>query len=228
VAGLRWKALIRTGLIKTHTSGEQMPTTRWFLPALAGFALLGMATSHAQAQEGWELGFRGGVSVASASLDADETFSRSNRTGFVGGVFLNYDAGILGLQFGGQYSQKGVDLDVGGAIDEFSLSYLEIPAVVKLGIPLGVIKPSVFGGAGLGFQTGCDVSGEDCGDDFKGTDFTGIAGADVAIYLGSLSLWADGRYHFGLNNINEASDVVGDLKNRNWTLQAGIGFKLGN
>jgi hypothetical protein len=192
-----------------------------------GVALLAGTYSGAEAQKGLELGFRGGVSVASASVDVSETFDKSNRTGFVGGIFLNYDASLLGFQVGAQYSQKGVDLDIGDAVNEFSLSYLEIPAVVKLGIPLGVIKPSVFGGAGLGFKTGCDSNGDDCGDDFKGTDFTGIAGADVAIYLGSISLWADGRYHFGLSNINDANDVVGDLKNRNWTLQAGLGFKLG-
>lgn len=204
-----------------------MTTSRALPAAVVAFAFLTGAFSDAAAQKGLELGFRGGVSVASASVDVSETFDKSNRTGFVGGVFLNYDASILGFQVGAQYSQKGVDLDIGNAVNEFSLSYLEIPAVVKLGIPLGVIKPSVFGGAGLGFKTGCDNSGADCGDDFKGTDFTGIAGADVAVYLGSISLWADGRYHFGLSNINDANDVMGDLKNRNWTLQAGIGFKLG-
>ena len=204
-----------------------MRTSRIVPVGLLAVGFLAGTYSSASAQKGLELGFRGGVSVASASLDVSETFDKSNRTGFVGGVFLNYDASILGFQVGAQYAQKGVDLDIGDAVNEFSLSYLEIPAVVKLGIPLGVIKPSVFGGAGLGFKTGCDNSGEDCGDDFKGTDFTGIAGADVAIYLGSISLWADGRYHFGLSNISDASDVVGDLKNRNWTLQAGLGFKLG-
>jgi len=194
---------------------------------ILGLALLAGSSSQAHAQNGLELGFRGGVSVASASVDIDQTFDKSNRTGFAGGVFLNYDASLLGFQIGAQYTQKGVDLEIDNVVNEFDLSYLEIPAVVKLGIPLGVVKPSVFGGAGLGFNTGCDSNGEDCGDDFKSTDWTGIAGADVAIYLGSISLWADGRYHFGLSDISDASDVVGDLKNRNWTLQAGIGFKLG-
>jgi hypothetical protein len=193
-----------------------------------GLALLGGSFSQAQAQKGLELGFRGGISVASASVDVSETFDKSNRTGFAGGVFLNYDASLLGFQIGAQYAQKGVDLEIDNVVNEFDLAYLEIPAVVKLGIPLGVVKPSVFGGAGLGFNTGCDNSGEDCGDEFKSVDWIGIAGADVAIYLGSISLWADGRYHFGLSNISDASDVVGDLKNRNWTFQAGIGFKLGD
>ena len=201
---------------------------RTFRAVLVGFALLAGTYSGAEAQNGLEFGARGGVSVASASVDVSETFDKSNRTGFVGGLFMNYDASIFGFQIGAQYSQKGVDLDIGNAVEEFSLSYLEIPAVVKLGIPLGVIKPSVFGGAGLGFKTGCDSNGEDCADDFKGTDLSGIAGADVAIYLGSISIWADGRYHFGLSNINDTNDVVGDLKNRNWTIQAGLGFKLGS
>lgn len=204
-----------------------MRMTRLAVTALAGFALVTVAPPGAGAQQSLIWGFRGGVSVATASLDADQTFDKSNRTGFVGGIFFDYDAGSLGFQVGAQYAQKGVELDLAGAVNDFSLDYLEIPAVVKLGIPLGLLKPSVFGGAALGFNTSCDSNGDDCVEDFKSTEFSGIAGADLAIYLGSLSLWADARYHFGLNNISEASDVVGDLKNRNWTLQAGLGFPLG-
>lgn len=204
-----------------------MKPFRTILAALLAIGFLGGPSSRAAAQgKGLEMGFRGGVSVASASVEVSETFEESNRTGFVGGIFVDYNAGVLGFQVGAQYAQKGVDLEIGQAVNEFRLSYLEIPGVVKLGIPLGVIKPSVFGGAALGFKTGCDSSGEDCGDEFKGTDFTGIAGADVTMYLGSISLWADGRYHFGFSDISDASDVVGDLKNRNWTFQAGIGFPL--
>lgn len=200
---------------------------RFTTTTFIGLLTAALASSGAAAQQGVELGFRGGVSVASASIDASQTFDKSNRTGFVGGAFLNVDGGLLGFQVGAQYAQKGVDLDIAGDIEEFSLKYLEIPAVVKLGVPLGVVKPSVFGGVGLGFNTGCDQGGEDCGDNVKGTEFAGIAGADLALYLGSISLWADGRYHFGLQNISKATDVVGDFKNRNWSLQAGIGFKIG-
>ncbi len=189
--------------------------------------LMVMSTSGLKAQNGLELGVRAGVSVAGASLDVSETLDKSNRTGAAAGLFLNYDHGLLGFQVAGQYSQKGVDLDFGETVSEFSFAYVEIPAVLKLGIPMGIVKPSVFGGAGIGFTANCDINGADCGDEIKSTDTFGIAGADVAIYLGSLSLWADGRYHFGLTNISDASDVVGDLKNRSWTLQAGIGVKLG-
>ncbi|MFC1661846.1 outer membrane beta-barrel protein [Gemmatimonadota bacterium] len=204
-----------------------MKLTRLEIAVLAGVVFLALAPVRTEAQTGTVLGFRGGISAASASFDAEDTFSKSNRTGFVGGVFLNFDLGGLGFQVAGQYTQKGVDLDLGDAVNEFSLDYVEIPAVIKLGLPLGVIKPSVFGGAGFGFNTGCDADGQDCSDDIKSTDISGIAGADVAIYFGSTSLWADARYHFGLDSVEDAGDVVGDLKNRNWTFQAGLGFNLG-
>jgi len=194
--------------------------------ALLGVLLAAGSAAPARAQ-GLTLGFRGGVSVASASLDVGQTFDKTNRTGFAGGVFLNLDAGMLGFQVGAEYVQKGVDLDIANTVSQLSLNYVEIPAVLKLGIPLGLVKPSVFGGVGLGLNAGCDNSGADCADQVKSTDFSGIAGADVALYLGGISLWADARYHFGLSNINEPSAVVQDLKNRNWTLQAGIGFTLG-
>ena len=192
----------------------------------AAVIALALVATEADAQHGTELGVRGGVSVAKVSGDIENTFDKSNTTGFAGGVFVNWDWGILGLQVAGQYTQKGAELDVGSAVENLSLDYFEIPAVLKAGIPLGIIKPSVFGGVGLGFNTGCDSNGTDCGDDVKSTTWSGIAGADVAIYLGSISLWVDGRYNFDLSDINNASDVVGDLKNRNWTFQGGVAFAL--
>lgn len=193
---------------------------------VAGANLLMLTTSDLGAQA-TTFGVRAGVSVASASVDVGETFDKSNRTGFAGGVFLDMGgSGPLGFQVGAEYTQMGVDLDFGQAVDELSLDYLEIPAVVKLGLPLRVVRPSVFVGAGLGFNTGCDKDGVDCGDDVSSTQWSGIIGADLAIYAGSVSLWADGRYHVGLNDIAD-SESYRQLKNRAWTFQAGLGFPMG-
>lgn len=196
---------------------------RTTLAVLVGLAAV---TSQAQAQQGAELGIRGGVSISDASGDVADFFDSSNITGFTGGVFLNYDMGILGFQVAGQYTQKGAELSVGDVVEDFSLDYIEIPVVIKAGIPLGIIKPSLLGGVGVGFKASCDSGGEDCGDDVKSTDFSGIFGADVAIYVGSISLWVDGRYHFSFSDVNDAADVTGDWKNRNWTFQGGVAFAL--
>ncbi len=183
---------------------------------------VGLLPTRVVAQHGTEIGFRGGVSVASASFDID-TFDKANRTGFVGGPFINFDFGSLGFQIAGLYNTEGVDTNVGS----LDMAYFEIPAVLKLGIPLSVIKPSVFAGAAVAFRTSCDVDGVACADnDYETTDYSGVVGADVGLYLGPISLWADARYNVGLKDINKVSDVFGDLKNRNWNLTAGVGFKL--
>lgn len=198
--------------------------------AALGLAALAAAGSTADAQT--TLGVRGGVSVASVDLDVGEVFDDANRTGFVGGVFMDWSGGgLFGFQAGAQYNQKGAELDFGDVVDELTLSYLEVPVVAKVGLPLGTIKPSVLGGVALGFNTGCDqgdLDGDDsdCGDDVKSTEFSGIVGADVAFYLSGLSVWVDGRYHFGLSDVSDAVDID-QLKNRAWAFQAGLGFPLG-
>lgn len=200
-----------------------MKTVRSLCMAVVGTALLAATASPGQGQEGMELGFRGGYSAAGASVDVDQTFTKTNRNGFTAGVFLSHHAGLLGLEVGAQYTKKGVDLEVDNVLHQFDLTYAEFPAVVKLGVPVGVLKPSVFGGGGLGFNLGCDAGGGvDCGDDIGNFEWSGIVGADLALYLGTISLWADGRYHIGLNDVIDASDVVTGLKNRNWTFQVGI------
>ena len=196
--------------------------------AIVRFCFAVMVTSFVatQAQAQTTLGIRGGVSVASASVDISETFTQDNRTGFTGGGFLDFNSGILGFQVGAQYATKGTDLDVGTELNELTLGNLEIPAVVKVGLPLGLLKPSVFGGAGLSFVMSCDNNDVDCKDEVKSTEWQGIAGADLAIYLGGLSLWVDGRYHFGLSEIGDAADIISDLKNKHWAFQGGFGFSF--
>jgi hypothetical protein len=196
---------------------------------MAGLALLAFSAPAVQAQT--TLGVRGGVSVSSASLDVSDTFDKSNRTGFVGGVFLDWGrSSLFGFQVGANYAQKGAELDLGDTVDNLNLAYLEIPAVLKVGIPLGIVKPSVFGGVALGFNTSCDeyvINGSDICDEFSSTEWSGVFGADAGFYLGSLSLWIDARYNVGLNDISGDFEFVDDLKNRAWNITGGVGFALG-
>lgn len=194
----------------------------------AGLALFALTAPALHGQT--TLGIRGGVSVASASLDIEETFEDANRTGFVGGAFLDWGgSGLFGFQVGAQYTQKGAEFDFDGLTQNLDLAYLEIPAVVKLGIPLGIAKPSIFGGAALGFNTSCDAGtgqSDDC-DDVSSTEFSGIIGFDTALYLSAISVWFDARFHVGLNDISGDLQDVESLKNRAWLITAGLGFPLG-
>jgi hypothetical protein len=200
------------------------------LGPLVGLGLFALVAPGLEAQSTW--GIRGGVSVASADFDVSETFSKENRTGFTGGVFWDHGGkNLFGYQFGASYTQKGVEVSGTGG-GELSLNYIEIPAVLKLGIPLGIVKPSVFGGAAFGIKAGCSFDGPASGfgdpcDDIKSTEWSGVFGLDTAFYLSSISLWFDARYHVGINNVLD-SDNFSDLKNRAWNITGGVGFPLGN
>ena len=71
------------------------------------FVFVGTAQAQAMFDRAW--GAKAGVSVSSASLGAiGETFSKSNQTGFAGGLFIHNYWGLFGGQLEGSYIQKGV------------------------------------------------------------------------------------------------------------------------
>jgi hypothetical protein len=197
--------------------------------ASAFFLSLLVSASVAHAQVPKVLGIRGGVSVASASIDdVGGTFDQSNRTGFAGTVFFNTGKGIFSLQPELSYIQKGVSES--GTSSQTELSYLELAALLKAGLPLGIARIGVFAGIGADFELDCKISeGSDSGScsdlgDTKSPDWNGIFGLDLAVYLGNISLWGDGRYALGLSDITDLESV--SYKNRAWIFSAGVGFAL--
>ena len=186
------------------------------------------STATAQVQK--TLGVRGGVAVASASLeDASETLDTDNRTGFAGTLFLNAGKGRFSLQPEVSYIQKGVkDADGGG---ETQFTYIEAAALLKAGLPLGIARAGLFGGIGADFESDCKIVEDgvetSCDDeeiDTKSPDWNAIFGLDVAVYVGGISLWGDGRYSVGLSDISDVESI--SYKNRAWIFSVGLGFEL--
>jgi hypothetical protein len=190
------------------------------------FVYVGTAQAQAMFDKAW--GAKAGVSVSSASLDAiGETFDKSNQTGFAGGLFIHNYWGLFGGQLEGSYIQKGVKGGSSSTIgDEATkLDYIELAALLKLGLPLGIVRPGLFGGIGFDILLSCDAGGIDCKDESKSTDWVGIIGGDVIVYFGSFNIFGDGRYNIGLSNVTDISDF--EYKNQGWTFQAGVGFEIG-
>jgi hypothetical protein len=190
------------------------------------FVYVGTAQAQAIFDKAW--GAKAGVSVSSADVsDISGTFDKSNQTGFAGGLFIHNYWGLFGGQLEASYLQKGVKQDYGGSEGEFTtkLDYIELAALLKLGLPLGIVRPGLFGGIGFDILLSCDESGFDCKDDAKSTDWVGIIGGDVIVYFGSFSVFGDGRYNIGLSEVSEFEDF--SYKNQGWTFQAGVGFEIG-
>ena len=80
------------------------------LLALVALPLLLARPGHAQI-----VGFKGGVSVASASFSTSSTFASKNRTGYAGGMFLNLALGPLSVQPEIGYAEKGFNDSSGRA-----------------------------------------------------------------------------------------------------------------
>lgn len=192
--------------------------------------LLALAASTGLAQ-GRTFGVRAGTSVSTLDTGADDILDEDNRSGLVAGAFYNHNLGLLGYQVEALYANRGTAFQGGGSID---LAYIEVPALLKVGVPLGLLRPGVFGGVAVAFNVGCDIKDQgattSCDDladvTIKRTDWNAVVGADVQLGLGGLSLWGDGRYYLGLSNVGEIEDVTTDVKNRSWELTAGIGIPL--
>lgn len=109
------------------------------------------------------LGVRGGISVASASLDASETFADENRTGLAGGAFLAMQPGPLGPQLEALDHEKGFREENGPR--DLDVAYLELPALLELGLPLAAVRPGVLAGVAVAFETRCEFQGLGCAED---------------------------------------------------------------
>ncbi|MDT8340023.1 MAG: porin family protein [Longimicrobiales bacterium] len=200
------------------------------LAALWGFA----APAAGQAV----LGFHGGVNIA--DLGGDDVSDTDTRTGLnVGASVLFPLSGNWGLYLEGSYSEKGAefsDVDGSGALN---LDYLEFPVLLRYGIPTsGPVGFHLYGGGALSFELTCELEGSgggitataDCEDvdvETKTTDFglMGGAGIDFRVAEGITGV-LDAFYNLGLTSIDDSA-ADDDVKNRTFTIRAGVAIPLG-
>ena len=185
------------------------------------------------------LGFRGGLSLA--SLGGDDAGSVDSRTGLaLGGFFKLPLPGVLGVQVGAGFVQKGFEETELGVDFEFNLGYIELPLLLTFSPPTtGNVGFNFFVGPALGFNTGCNFSATeggvtvnvDCDDPsldapVKSVDLGAMVGAGLDIGLtGNVSLVLDVLYNFGLTKIPDSGS--GDTKNRAFSILAGLSFSVG-
>ncbi len=197
---------------------------------IAGLALLLLFSAAPELRAQGTFGARAGTSVATLDTDAESILDEDNRSGPVFGVFYNRGLGTFGYQVEVLYTKRGTELAGGGSLD---LAYVQIPALLKVGIPTGFLQPGLFGGLALAVNVDCDVVEDGrsgCGDiagfDVNDVDWNAVAGADLRLSFAMLSLWADGRYYVGLSDVGDFEDILEDVKNRSWEFTAGVGIPL--
>jgi hypothetical protein len=210
-------------------------TTRCTTPAFALLSILAAAGPvHGQSLS---LGLDLGVSVA--TLHAEQ----SDRLHFGTGPALGVTAGwrltdVLSVGGGLSWLRKGAEGTLIGFEEPLSvdirLDYVQVPLVARLRLPgAGALRPTVFGGTAVAFETGCDVRTppselaltlgcEGPEDQRATTDWSVLLGGGVDYETRRGSLRIQGRYDLGLTRIDEAPDVqFPNLKNRAFVVTTG-------
>jgi hypothetical protein len=210
--------------------------------ALALAAVLGVfAATESQAQT---IGFKLGPSFSTLSGDTDG-FLEGTLTKFTGGGFIRFGMGGFAIQpelmyvtKGGKesFSEEGFSGDL-----ELRLDYIEVPVLFVLPFAAGNISPFVYAGPAFSLEVGCKVAvsaggfsgSEDCDDgDFDEGDFDrrkfdvgAMIGGGLAIPMGPGAVTLEGRYNFGLVNLNKGDD--GTVRNRSAAVLVGYQVPIG-
>src|SRR3954463_892529 len=199
---------------------------------LAALALCGWAVAAGASAQGREYGVKGGVNLSTFNSDAD-------------GESVSYDAALPGVAVGGfviwpvasrlafapevLFSQKGGKTEVAGGKLTQRIDYLEVPLLASYRLFGAAARSvSIVGGASFGVRLGANTRATygsstvetDIQDEVKSTDAGIVAGA--AYRRGRLIV--DGRYTFGLVDVDKQTDDSVMVKNRALTFLAGWKF----
>ena len=201
------------------------------LSSLMAVALVSSG-SVAQAQ-GVSGGVKGGVSFSTLSADSSDNVDLERRTGVVAGAFVTWPiAEHVGLQLEGLYAQKGAAFDQSGVTGTTKLDYFEVPLLLVASTASshsGGTSLQFFGGPSIAFKVSAKGSGSFQGqtvdvdipdEDIEGVDWGVVAGAGVT--FGRISV--EGRYTFGLSNVN--GDPSDPTKVRNGSAAVLAGFRF--
>lgn len=209
---------------------------RYATPVLGLLALAPLGRAEAQSIS---LGVMAGASLS--TFTGDLVDDAKNHAGFLVGGFARVGLAGFAVEPGIIFTRKGAEAEeIEGVTPTTSLDYLQIPVVLKLGMPLGKARFYIGAGPAIGLKLGCkigaegggidlstdcdDLEGEEGGIKPKSTEFSGIAVAGLEFGKFSLGVRAD----LGLTNVYEAfagnATVEPSVKTRTLSAVAAIRF----
>ena len=193
---------------------------------------LAQASPAAARDSAFSWGLKGGVNFANALLapDLPTGFSKSARTGFLGGAFAEARlSDVFSVQFEAFYTQKGFEVSSAAGKATYRLDYLEFPLTAKATFGSGPLRPYLFAGPNVGYRLSADVdtgsSSADFRDATRTTDIGVDLGAGVSYRLSrGTGLLLEGRYSVGLVNIFSTGPAGGTVNTRDLKILAGVTF----
>lgn len=200
-----------------------------------------------------QVGVQAGINLTDLNM-TQEGFKTATRTRAILGGILTYNFPILfSLQFEPAYVQKGADLNFSviesgltvNAEASASANYVDIPVLLKASLLNGPVKPYLIAGGSIAFLLGdaklkinkATINGQDVTNmipadereqtlELKSTDYLLCLGGGIAIPVGQLSVFAEGRYDLGLTDVNNDPNDDTKIKTRGIQIKAGLLISL--
>jgi hypothetical protein len=196
------------------------------------------------------VGVRGGINRATVAWSetplGSELEELERRDAFTGGAWVAVPvAGRLGVRAELLWAGKGfVERDAEGATT-LEVSYVEVPMLLTLAVPVGSgrLVPELFAGPWVGHETGCDVAfeleatvGSFACDEIpdepilrQKTDWGYAIGGALALRgAGPIQGLLDVRYTAGIRNIDASPSVDNlDIRHRGVSVMLGLGVEVG-
>ena len=184
------------------------------------------------AQESAVVGVKGGVNFANLNFEGEEaTINFDNRTGFVGGLFVVWPAASrVSLHTEFLYSQKGATVEEGSESGKVKIDYFDVPVLLRASSPASANGTSfhAFAGPSFAFRVSAETESsfdgeeesEDIDDEVERFDLGLVVGAGVR--FGRFEI--DGRYTWGLSDLNKIEGEELKIRNRVFSVMAGIRF----
>jgi len=145
-----------------------------------------------------------------------------NKMGFlVGGGIELFSVPYISLEIEGLYFRKGSKVEIIGVEGDYTLDVISIPALVKVKILPGP-SPYVLGGGEFSYILTHKLDGVDIKNITKSYDYGIIFGAGYEMSMPGASLFFEGRYHLGLNNILKDPAPGESLKTKALVVIVGI------
>lgn len=179
----------------------------------------------------------GKLGFTASSFRGDDAVNLKVRNGVVGGAFLN--AGFLkflAIQPEVIFRQSGATYtyDALGVDSKIKVNYLSVPVVFKAGIPIDeTFYPHILIGPQYSFALSRTYSvGNNDGQvefedaDINKNDVGGFFGVGLDIRSKRLFWTIDFRYGMGAIQVSDNDNANLDLKNQDFTISTGVGFRL--
>jgi Outer membrane protein beta-barrel domain len=189
-----------------------------------------LAVPGAALAQGLTYGAKAGVTMGTLSFDPESGGDFGYRIGLAVGGFVALPLGSrLTIQPEGLFNQRGAKADDEGLETTIALDYIDVPVLVKYAVTHGGSRSFfVFGGPSAAFKVrsratatfGDTTIDLDADEDIESFEFGVVAGGGVD--FGKWSI--DGRYSWGLSNLNKDDEDDVKLRSRAFSVLAGIRF----